>query len=65
MLPLNPIWPPLDPRIGHISVNAWPIFVILVSIIRFSRVGSPSVRYFMTISKVLTKLHRYIGFNQI
>ena len=58
MLTLNPIWPPLDTRIGHISVNARPIFIILVSIIRFSRVGSPSVRYFVTIAKVLTKLHR-------
>ena len=58
MLPLNPIWPPLDTRIGDISVNARPIFIILVSIIRFSRVGSPSVRYFVTISKVFTKLHR-------
>ena len=58
MLPINPIWPPLDTRIGHISVNAWPIFITLVSIIRCSRVGSPSVRYFVTISKVLKKLHR-------
>ena len=44
MLPVNPIWPLLDNRIGHISVNAWPIFITLVSITRFSRVGSPSVR---------------------
>ena len=58
MVPVNPIWPPLDTRIGHISINAWPIFIILVSITRFSRVGSPSVRYGVTISKVLTKLHR-------
>ena len=59
MLLLNPIWPPLDTRIGHISVNAWPNFIILVSIIsRFSSVGSPSVRYFVTISKILTKLYR-------
>ena len=56
MLPLNPIWPPLDSLFGHNSVNAWPIFIILVSIIWFSRVGSPSVRYVVTISKVLTKL---------
>ena len=59
MLPLNPIWPPLDTSIGHISVNAWPIFIILVSIIRFSRVSSPSVRYFVTIER------NYTGFNQI
>ena len=58
MIPLNPIWPPLDTRVSRISVNAWPIFIILVSIIRFSRVGSPSVRYVVPISKVLTKLHR-------
>ena len=33
MLPLNPIlWPPLDTPFGHNSVNAWPIFIILVSI---------------------------------
>ena len=57
-LPLNPIWPPLDIRIGHTSVNAWLIFIILVSIIRFSMADSPSVRYFVTISKVLTTLHR-------
>ena len=35
----NPIWLPLDTRIGHFSVNAWPIFIILVSIVRFSMVG--------------------------
>ena len=58
MLPLNPIWPPLDTPFGHNSVNDWPIFIILVSIIWFSRVGSPSVRYFVTISKVLTKLQQ-------
>ena len=34
MIPLNPIRPQLDTRIGHISANAWPIFIILVSIIR-------------------------------
>ena len=56
MLPLNPIWPPFDTPCGHTLVNGWPIFIILVSIIRFARVGSPSVRYFVTISKVLTKL---------
>ena len=48
----------LDTRIGHISVNARSIFIILVPSIRVSRVGSPSVRYFVAISKVLTKLHR-------
>ena len=58
MLPLNPIRPPLDTPFGHNLVNAWPIFIISVSIIRFSRVGSPSVRYFVTISNVLTKLQR-------
>ena len=52
MLALNPIWPPLDTRIGHISVNAWPIFIILVSIIRLSRHGSPLVRTFVTIVMV-------------
>ena len=46
---VNPIWPPLDTPFGHNSVNAWPIFIILVSIIWFSRVGSSSVRYFVTI----------------
>ena len=58
MVPLNPIWPLLDNHIGHISVNARPIFIILVSIIRFSRVYSQSVSYVVTISKVLTKLLR-------
>ena len=27
MLPLNPIWPSQDTRSGHISVNAWHIFI--------------------------------------
>ena len=58
MLPLNPIWPPRDTPFSHNSVNAWPIFVILVSIIRFPRAGSPSVRYFATISEVSTKLQQ-------
>ena len=58
MLPLNPIWPPLDTPFGHKLVNAWPIFIILVSIIRFSRGGSPSVTYVLTISKVLTQLQQ-------
>ena len=58
MIPLNPIWPRLDTHVSHISVNVWPIFIILVSIIRFSRVGSPSVGYFVPIPKVLTKVHR-------
>ena len=58
MLPLNQIWPPLDTSIGHMSVKASLIFIIFVSIIRFSRVGSPSVRYVVTISNVFTKLHR-------
>ena len=58
MLPLNPIWLPLYAHIGHISVNAWPIFIILVSIIMCSRFVSPSVRYFVTISKVLTKFQQ-------
>ena len=58
MRPLNPICPPLDSAFGHNLVNAWQMFIILVSIIRFSRAGSPSVRYFVTISKVLTKLQR-------
>ena len=61
MLPLNSIWPPLDTRFGHNSVNAWPIFIILVSIIRYSRDGSPSVwyfHYFVTKSKVLTELQQ-------
>ena len=44
----------LDTPFGHNVVNAWPIFIILMSIIRFSRVGSPSVRYFVTISKITT-----------
>ena len=35
MLPLNPIWPPMDTPFGHNLVNAWPIFIILLSIIRF------------------------------
>ena len=58
MLPLNPIWPPLHTRNGHISVNAWPIFIILVSIIKFPRVGNTSLKYSVTLSRVLTKLHR-------
>ena len=58
MLPLNQIWPPLNTPFGHNSVNAWPNVIILVSIIWFSRVGSPSVRYFVTISKVLTKIQQ-------
>ena len=40
--------------------NARPMFIILVSIIRFSRDGSPLVRYVVTISNVLTKLHRIL-----
>ena len=55
---LNPIWPPLDTPFGHNLINSWPIFIILVSIIWFSRAGSPSVRYFVTISKVSTKLQQ-------
>ena len=58
MLPLNPIGPPLDTSVGHNSVNDCPIFIILVSIIWFSRAGSPSVRYVVTISNVSTKLQQ-------
>ena len=49
---------PLDTPFGHNSVNAWAILIILVSIIWFSRVGSQSVRYFVTIFKDLTILQQ-------
>ena len=60
MLPLNPIWPPLDTNFGNNLVNAWPIFIMLMSNIMLSRVGSPSVRYFVTISSILTKLQKQL-----
>ena len=32
MLPLHPIWPPLDIPFGHNLVNAWPILYMCVNI---------------------------------
>ena len=52
---LNQIWPPLNNVNDHISVTSWPIVNISVCIIMFSRVLSPSERYFVKINNVLTK----------
>ena len=43
------------PCTRYVAINR--LYLLSLSL-RFSRVGSPSVRSFVTISKVLTKLHR-------
>ena len=54
----NQKWLPLDNGTDHISITLWPIYIILVSIIRFLKGLRPSVGHFETINQVLTKLQQ-------